>query len=104
MPITIRDLALHRGALEVNGGINGAEFHRVGLNILGGCAGCGATLAAYNAYPTKSGYWRCADCVYERADGYETVEEANEEMFGHHAGDSAREAAHRRYEEEQTDS
>ena len=42
-----------------------------GVDILGGCQGCQATLAAYNAYPATSGYWRCADCIGE--DGYATV-------------------------------
>jgi hypothetical protein len=39
--------------------------------ILGGCQGCQATIACYNAYPSISGYWHCADCIGE--DGYTTV-------------------------------
>ena len=42
-----------------------------GVDILGGCQGCQATIAAYTAYPSTSGYWRCADCIGE--DGYATV-------------------------------
>ena len=42
-----------------------------GVDILGGCQGCHATIAAYNAYPSTSGYWRCADCIGN--DGYATV-------------------------------
>ena len=42
-----------------------------GVDILGGCQGCHATIAVYNAYPSTSGYWRCADCIGE--DGYATV-------------------------------
>ena len=42
-----------------------------GVDILGGCQGCQATIACYNAYPSTSGYWRCADCIGE--DGYATV-------------------------------
>src|SRR5262245_66256554 len=34
-----------------------------GVDILGGCQGCHATIACYNAYPSTSGYWRCADCI-----------------------------------------
>ena len=34
-----------------------------GVDILGGCQGCQATIACYNAYPSTSGYWRCADCI-----------------------------------------
>ena len=42
-----------------------------GVDILGGCQGCHATIACYNAYPSTSGYWRCADCIGE--DGFATV-------------------------------
>ena len=42
-----------------------------GVDILGGCQGCHATIAVYNAYPSTSGYWRCADCIGD--DGYATV-------------------------------
>src|SRR5437016_12917265 len=42
-----------------------------GVDILGGCQGCQATIACYNAYPSTSGYWRCADCIGD--DGYATV-------------------------------
>ena len=42
-----------------------------GVDILGGCQGCQATIAVYNAYPSTSGYWRCADCIGD--DGYATV-------------------------------
>jgi hypothetical protein len=42
-----------------------------GVDILGGCQGCHATIAAYNAYPSTSGYWRCADCI--GTDGFATV-------------------------------
>jgi len=42
-----------------------------GVDILGGCQGCQATIAAYNAYPSTSGYWRCAHCIGN--DGYATV-------------------------------
>jgi hypothetical protein len=42
-----------------------------GVDILGGCQGCHATIAAYNAYPSTSGYWRCADCIGDT--GYATV-------------------------------
>ena len=42
-----------------------------GVDILGGCQSCHATIAAYNAYPSTSGYWRCADCIGD--DGFATV-------------------------------
>ena len=42
-----------------------------GVDILGGCQGCHATIACYNAYPSTSGYWRCADCIGD--NGFATV-------------------------------
>jgi hypothetical protein len=42
-----------------------------GVDIVGGCQLCAATIACYNAYPSRSGYWRCADCIGE--DGFITV-------------------------------
>ena len=42
-----------------------------GVDILGGCQACQATIACYNAYPSTSGYWRCADCIGD--DGFATV-------------------------------
>lgn len=81
MPITVRELAIHRGAIEVDGSINGAEFERVGLPMMGGCESCEASIAAYNAYPSKGGYLRCRDCI-STTEGYETVEEANKAIFG----------------------
>jgi rubrerythrin len=41
------------------------------VDILGGCQGCHAVIAVYNAYPSTSGYWRCADCIGE--DGFASV-------------------------------
>tara|TARA_Y100000034_G_scaffold83726_1_gene100247 strand:- start:190 stop:477 length:288 start_codon:yes stop_codon:yes gene_type:complete len=71
--ITIMDIAKAEGAQEdERGGISGGEFERLGLPILAGCQGCGATLGAYNAYPTRSGYVGCADCTPEEY-GYQTV-------------------------------
>jgi hypothetical protein len=77
--ITVFELAEHRGARSIDGAINGAEFERVGLPILGGCEGCYATIAAYNAYPSKSGFLRCDDCIGDA--GFATVEEANAFIF-----------------------
>jgi len=61
---TILDIALHWGAQEdENGGINGGEFERLGLPIMGGCQNCEASIAAYNAYPGLNGYLLGAECV-----------------------------------------
>ena len=42
-----------------------------GVDILGGCQGCQASIAVYNAFPSIAGYWRCADCI--GGDGFATV-------------------------------
>lgn len=80
-PVTIRDLAVYRGAVEVEGSINGAEFDRVGLEIIGGCGVCGATLAAYNGCPSKSGVWKCLNGCID-GDGWDDVAEADKAIFG----------------------
>lgn len=75
--ITILDVAIARGAkADTEGCIDGEEFARVGLSIIGGCAWCGATIAAYNALPTKLGCWGCMDCAHHQ--GFETVAEFEE--------------------------
>lgn len=49
-----------------------ADFAAVGFELMGGCASCEACIAAYNAYPSVSGFWLCADCVGDR--GFPTVQ------------------------------
>lgn len=72
--ITILDLALHLGAkAEEDGAIPASEIQRVGLPFMGGCLHCQATIAAYNAYPSKSGYLKCADCIGD--DGWKKAED-----------------------------
>ncbi len=53
-----------------------ADFNEAGLAMMGGCRGCQASIAAYSAFPTKSGYWCCGDCLPDGA-GFETCEEAD---------------------------
>jgi len=73
MSVTIFQVAEARGVQRNDhGAVTMAEFMRVGLPIMGGCQVCGATIAAGNAAPSKSGYLRCASgCVGD--DGFETV-------------------------------
>ena len=71
MPVTIMELASHRLGRRAE---NGADYEEAGLPIIGGCVGCGATVAAYNAYPSKSGFLACADCIGE--GGWDDVESA----------------------------
>ena len=61
MPITILDY--------VKSVVGDKDFYTAedclisGVDIIGGCQACAATIAIYNAYPSTSGYWRCADCI-----------------------------------------
>ena len=69
MPITILDYVK---SVAGNKAIYTADdFARAGVEMSGGCQICGATIAPCNAYPSKSGYWRCADCIGD--DGFATV-------------------------------
>ncbi len=64
MPLTNHDVAVKLGAQpDASGGYPGSAYISRGLPVLGGCEGCGATLAPYNAYPSVSGYLRCSDCI-----------------------------------------
>jgi hypothetical protein len=65
MPISILDAAKSKGSEN--------DPEAVGLPMFAGCQHCGASLAYYNSYPTKSGYISCRDCVGDT--GFETVEE-----------------------------
>lgn len=71
--ITIMDVATARGAKEVDGAICGGEFERLDLPFWGGCQVCGESLAAYNMYPSKTGFVRCKRCLGDF--GFESVEE-----------------------------
>lgn len=73
-PITIQELAAHRLGRDAH---TGADFAEAGLPIMGGCQVCGASIAAYNACPSKTGYWRCLNlCIADQ--GFDTVEDAQE--------------------------
>lgn len=74
--VSILDLAKHRLGRDP---VTGADFAEAGLAIFGGCEDCGASIAAYNAYPSRTGYWRCEDCIGDL--GFATVEEANAAIF-----------------------
>lgn len=96
MSITIQDLAVHRGIKPDEPGgstFNAGEYMRVGLPFMGGCEVCSANLSPYNAYPSKSGQLRCLDDL--GALGYETVEEANDDIFGEQDNDEMSQAVAR---------
>jgi ribosomal protein L37AE/L43A len=71
MPITILDYVKSKAGEKDS--YSGEDFLRHGVEMLGGCEVCQATIAAYNAYPSKSGYWRCANCIGDT--GFDTAEE-----------------------------
>jgi hypothetical protein len=84
-PVTILEVARARGAkANDDGSFSGGELARVGFEMLGGCLRCHATIAAYNAHPTRSGYWACGDCV--GGSGFDTAAEF-EEWCEHQDGD-----------------
>lgn len=81
MAITIQELAFHRGLkTDSDGSYSLGAIEAVGLAMLGGCEHCEASIAAYNAYPSRSGSWRCEDCIGD--SGYDTAGEANRDIFG----------------------
>lgn len=74
MAITVLDLALAYGAKpDTDGSISGAQFVVRSLPILSGCQECGARLGPGNAYPSKTGYIRCHDCLGDL--GYATTKD-----------------------------
>lgn len=75
--VTIQELADYRLGREAS---TGADYAAAGVAILGGCECCGAGLAAYNAYPARTGWWRCGSCIADL--GWQTVEEADRDIFG----------------------
>lgn len=65
-PRTWWDVAVERGIkVEADGSCNGAEFARVGISMINGCPGCGATVAPYNSYQVAADnpYAYCRDCA-----------------------------------------
>jgi hypothetical protein len=71
MPITILDYV--RSVVGDKDFYTAEDCLASGVDILGGCQGCAATIAVYNAYPSISGYWRCADCIGDA--GFATIAE-----------------------------
>lgn len=61
--VTALDVAIARGAKEVNGSVSAKEVIKQGIPFIGGCACCEATLGCYNAYPSTVGVWFCSECI-----------------------------------------
>jgi hypothetical protein len=77
MPITIVDYV--KSIVGDKPAYHAEDFYGNGVAMTGGCQHCYATLAAYNAYPSRTGYWRCADCIGDT--GFATVAEFKAAMF-----------------------
>ena len=68
---TWMEVAVERGVNPgTDGSINGAEFAKVGISIINGCPGCGATVAPHSSVSMDNehrDYMVCFDCAgYER--------------------------------------
>ena len=62
--VSILDVALARGATPAaDGSIDAGQFERLRLPFFAGCEVCQATLGPYNAYPSRTGFIRCRDCI-----------------------------------------
>lgn len=78
--VTVMDLCLYRLGMDPDTpSMTYEEFQKASLPMMGGCQGCGATVAAYNSFPSTTGYLRCRDCIEDL--GFKTVEEANQALF-----------------------
>jgi hypothetical protein len=75
--VTALQVAEARGLkpMEDGSGYSAGAFAEVGIPFMGGCYNCHAMLAAYNAYPSKIGYWLDAECIEGTDLGFETVED-----------------------------
>jgi hypothetical protein len=76
MPITILDYVREQAGDKPSYAEH--DFTSNGVQLVGGCERCLAVIAAYNAYPSRSGYWRCADCIEDT--GYGTVAEFRDSL------------------------
>ena len=75
MPVTIMQVAEHILRRPAR---TGDDFLQAGLPMFGGCQRCEASIAAYNACPSKTGYLQCQQCIDDI--GFDTVEAALEFM------------------------
>jgi hypothetical protein len=72
--VTILDCAVARGAKpDEDGSFTMGDIESVGLPFFGGCQVCHASIACFNAYPSKTNYLRCRNCIGEL--GFASTEE-----------------------------
>ena len=77
MPITILDYVT--SIVGDKPAYPAEDFYSNGVAMLGGCQCCDAMLGGYNAYPSTSGYWRCADCIGDT--GFATIAEFTQALL-----------------------
>jgi hypothetical protein len=62
--VTILDCAVARGAEpDQDGNFTMGDIETVGLPFFGGCHVCHASVACYNAHPSKTNFLRCRTCI-----------------------------------------
>lgn len=71
MTITLLDVVIHKVGQKDT--YTGEDFAEANVPMFGGCQGCGASIAGYNAYPSRTGFIRCTDCIGSM--GFDTVDE-----------------------------
>ena len=98
--ITLLDVAKARGIKETSPDVFAYEaFEAVGIPMLGGCLLCAATIAAYNAYPTRTGYIMCKSCAEQDASMvFETTEQFELYELEHEPQDTPEEEYYGQYE------
>jgi hypothetical protein len=74
--MTVFELAaeMDPSVVDHDGVVNSQLMAEHGFAMFGGCYLCAATIAFYNAYPTKQGSWVCKDCLAHDV-GFESVSE-----------------------------
>lgn len=77
-PVTILELYRFRTG-DDRESIDAGSVERAGLPFMSGCEVCFASLACYNAHPSRSGFIRCRDCIAD--DGWVDVAEASRDIF-----------------------
>lgn len=61
--VSVLGIAQARGVQAEAGRISAGEFARLGLPLISGCERCHATLGPGDAYPTRTGFIQCGDCL-----------------------------------------
>lgn len=69
-PITVLDVV--RSVVGDKESYSGEDFDAADMAMTGGCQACAASIAAYNAYPSRTGFWLCRDCINDL--GFDSVE------------------------------